>query len=421
MKWSLLLLTFVGLLPSVHAAAAAYKAPDLPRIPNKEYICTQLGLAPNTGKSITAEFQSAIDQVAKKGGGRLILSPGQYLLGPVTLPSRIDLHFSEGAVINLIGREDNFPTEDSRYANLFTATDQTDIRLSGKGQIIGHGELWWKAYRAGELKLRRPQMIALERCDRVDLDGFTLIDPPNGHVALRLCREVTIRNVTLRAPDDSTNTDGFNISGKNYLIEHCDISTGDDNIVILTHSAPRDWLQPTCENFMIRDNRFGFGHGLSLGSYTGGGISNVTAERITMDGTTSGIRMKASRDRGGPVDNITYRDITMRGVKNPVFISSYYPREPKTPGDDEAQPITATTPRWDRILIENLTALDCRNSITIWGVPEMPVGRVILRNCTFEAVYGAKIYNAPSVALDHVTLNASKGSAYDYWPAKPRP
>ncbi len=397
------------------AAADDERRPEPPRIPEKEFSAAALGVTPGSAAPVTAALQKAIDHVAAEGGGRLTLAPGDYLLGPVTLASRLDLHLSEGVLIRLIPRGDDFPTANGRHASLFSASLATDLRIGGAGRIDGGGEPWWTAFRSKELTLRRPQIIALERCERVELAGFTSINPPNTHVALRLCREVTIRDITLEAPDESANTDGLNISGKNYLIERCRISTGDDNIVILTHSAA-DWPPPVCEDFVIRDCTLGFGHGLSIGSYTGGGIRGLLAERITFDGTTSGIRMKAARGRGGLVEDLTYRDITMRGVQNPVFISSYYPKEPRSPELDAAVPVTALTPRWRDILIENLAVTDSQNSLTLWGVPELPLDRITLKNATFATARGARLYHAPGVVLDNVVITPQSGPEFDVRP-----
>lgn len=410
----------VAALLAVSAFAADFPAaaPETPRIPAREFSASALGVMPDTDRPVTERLQKAIDHVAGNGGGKLVLAAGTYVSGPVRLAPRLDLHLSAGAVLRLLPREQEFPVAGNRYASLLSASGISDLRIGGPGKIDGQGESWWRAYRAKEFTLRRPQLILLDNCERVELSGFTSINPPNTHVALRLCREVAIRDVTLDAPDDSPNTDGLNLSGRNYLIERCRISTGDDNIVILTHSAA-DWTPPVCENFVIRDCALGFGHGLSIGSYTGGGIRNLLAERITFDATTSGIRLKAARDRGGLVENLTYRDIAMRGVKNPVFISSYYPKEPRRPELDPGEPVSATTPRWERILIENLRVTESDNSLTLWGVPELPLGDITLRDAAFSSKRGAKLYHAPRVTLDRVTVTSESGPAYDRWPAAP--
>ena len=411
-------LLFAALLASSVAFAAdlASLVPLAPDIPAREFAAADLGVRPDAGAPVTAALQSAIDQVASAGGGKLVLAPGQYLVGPLRLTSHFELHLSAGAVLKLLPREQDYPVDGARYTSFLSATGASDLRIGGPGRIDGQGEAWWRAYRTKELTLRRPQLILLERCERVELYGFTSINPPNTHVALRLCREVTIRDVTLDAPDDSPNTDGFNISGKNYLIEDCRISTGDDNIVVLTHAA-KDWAPPVCENFVIRDCALGFGHGLSIGSFTGGGIRGLLAERIAFDATSSGIRMKADRDRGGLVENLTYRDITMRGVKNPVFISSHYPKEPKTPDLDEAHPLTEKTPRWKNILIEKLRAEDSLNSIVLWGLPERPLENVTIRDAKIASERGAKFYYAGNLATAEVVLETPAKPAQDFWPA----
>lgn len=414
-----LLLLFAALLSaSAPATELSTLAPEAPRIPAREFSATELGVSPSSLKTVTTDLQRAIDLVVAQGGGKLILPPGDYVSGPLRLASRLDLYLSAGAVLKLLPREQDYPADASRYTSLLSASGATDLRIGGPGKIDGQGEAWWRAYRAKELTLRRPQLILLDHCERIELSGFTSINPPNTHVALRLCREVTIRDITLDAPDDSPNTDGLNLSGRNYLIERCRISTGDDNIVVLTHSA-KDWAPPVCENFVIRDCALGFGHGLSIGSYTGGGIRGLLAERITFDATSSGIRLKAARDRGGLVEDLTYRDITMRGVKNPVFISSYYPKEPKHPELDvkDSHPVTEKTPRWNNILIENLRVTDSENSLVLWGVPEFPLGEITLRDATFSTKRGAKLYHAPRVTLDRVSVTPESGPAYDHFPA----
>ena len=103
----------------------------------------------------------------------------------------------------------------------------------------------------------------------------------------------------------------------------------------------------------------------------------MTVDHLTMNGTTSGIRMKSARDRGGLVHNLTYSNITMTNVQNPVFITSYYPTLPTDPTTDTAMAITATTPIWQNITIKNLTATGSTNAGILWGLPEEKISVVI--------------------------------------------
>ena len=402
-----ILSSFIVLCTSLPLARAL--EPASPRIPEREFKAADLGVRAGAAGLVTEALQKAIDHVAAAGGGRLVIEAGEYVSGPIVLPGEFDLHLAKGATLKMLSREADYPSEGSSYRNFISAANVHDLRISGEGVIDGQGEAWWREVRAGTLKLRRPQMITMERCERVELTGFTTRNPPNTHMSLRLCREVRIAGCTLDAPGDAYNTDGINISARNCLITGCHISTGDDNIAILTHSA-KDWQMPICEHFVIRDCTFGFGHGVSIGSFTSGGVRDVLVEQCSFEKTTAGIRMKAGRDRGGVVEDIVYRKLTMHGVKYPIYIASYYPKDPREPGDDAAAAITATTPHCRRIRIEDLAVTDAENSIILWGVPEQPIEAIRISNATFSCVRGAKLFNVDGYALENVSITPAKGA-----------
>jgi hypothetical protein len=242
------------------------------------------------------------------------------------------------------------------------------------------------------------------------LAGFKTLNPPNTHCSLRQCKEVMIDGVTMLAPDESPNTDALNLNVRNAVVRNCHIATGDDNIVFLASSSAEGGA-PGVENVLVSNCRLGVGHGLSIGSYTSGGIRNIAVEGLTFEGTTAGIRMKADRDRGGLVENITFKDITMKNVKNPIYLTSYYPKTPKAPGDDKGQAIGPKTPIWRNITIENGTISDCPNSVIIWGLPEQPFTGVTLRNLSIAAERGAVVYHARDIRFDNVELRAGEGAA----------
>jgi polygalacturonase len=59
--------------------------------------------------------------------------------------------------------------------------------------------------------------------------------------------------------------------GTNCLIQNCDISTGDDNIALGTSSSG-----VPAANILVTNCTFGDGHGMTIGSNTQGGVSNLT-------------------------------------------------------------------------------------------------------------------------------------------------
>jgi polygalacturonase len=407
------LVVFTVILGVLTVNSFAFEAPALPRIPDRTFDVGSYG-GSGDGKTLnTGAIQEAIDAASNAGGGTVLLDPGTYVSGPINLKSNIDLRLEKGATLMMSSNIADYPVAGTNRESFITATDQHDIQISGEGAIDGQGAPWWAAFRAvkgtPQAGPRRPQMILLTRCERVRLQGFTTRNPPNTHCSMSVCTDVTVDGLTMSAPGNSPNTDGLNLSGNNFLIIGCDISTGDDNIVFVGSGSGGEANGGT-GNIMVSNCKLGVGHGLSIGSSTTGGVHDMTVENVTFDGTTSGIRMKSSRGRGGLVENIAFKDLTMKKVGFPVFLSSYYPSPPAKPGDDAAEAVTATTPRFEHISIENLTVTGSPNSIVIWGLPEQPMSDIALTNVKITADKGALIYHVKGVRFSNVQLNVRDGA-----------
>jgi polygalacturonase len=74
----------------------------------------------------------------------------------------------------------------------------------------------------------------------------------------------------------------------------------------------------------VVDNHFYYGHGMSIGSETYDGVSDLLVSNLTLDGTDSGIRIKSNESKGGLVDRAIYTGICIRDSKNPIFIDTSY-------------------------------------------------------------------------------------------------
>ncbi|KPW15301.1 Polygalacturonase, partial [Pseudomonas amygdali pv. aesculi] len=106
------------------------------------------------------------------------------------------------------------------------------------------------------------------------------------------------------------------------LLAYSYISTGDDNVAIKSSrtSGSRD--------LMFAHNHFYYGHGLSIGSETSGGVHNVSVVDLAADGADSqdgiGLRIKSGAKSGGTVDSVSYANICMRNVKFPLVFDTNY-------------------------------------------------------------------------------------------------
>ncbi|HEX7606357.1 MAG TPA: pectinesterase family protein, partial [Usitatibacter sp.] len=199
--------------------------------------------------------------------------------------------------------------------------------IDGRGgdAMEGKAETWWQlARRAQRERLHQnvPRLVVVDGARDFTLYRITLRDSPNFHVTLHGVDGFTAWGVKIDAPADARNTDGIDpVSSRNVSIVGSFIRTGDDNVAI---KAGRDGPS---ENISIVDNHFYNGHGMSIGSETVGGVRRVLVERLTMEGSTSGLRIKSDVSRGGRVDGVRYSDICLRNVGKPIDIDTRYDRD----------------------------------------------------------------------------------------------
>jgi polygalacturonase len=368
----------------------------------------------------TVAIQAAIDACELQGGGTVRLIAGTYLSAPIVLKSNITLQLDKGAT--LLGSADHadyppltiFHLPDLQ--SLVSATNATNVAITGEGVIDGNGESWWQEARAfknaGVLGSGhpRPRLIIFDHCRHVRVEGVTIQNSPMWQLVPYYSDDVIIRNVRILAPAHSPNTDAIDpFSSSNVVIDHVFADVGDDNIAIKSGPINSPGPDDPSRNITITDCTFLHGHGLSIGSEIAGGARNIRAERIHFDGTDNGIRVKANRDRGNDVSHLFFRDITMKDVKNALVISEYYPKV-LPPDTETAQPVTRLTPHFHDIVLENVTATGSTMAGAIVGLPEAPISGVVLRNVKISAKTGLTIAYA-EVSGKHVTVHAETGEA----------
>jgi polygalacturonase len=333
-----------------------------------------IGETTNTGRDDAPRIQAAIDRCTP--GHAVVLAAsndkGSFVAGPLRLRDGVTLLVDKGATLyastdpRLFDRgAGTCGTNDAwgRGCRPFILLDGVrGAGIMGGGTIDGQGgqtmlgksETWWQiARRAQKEKSRQnvPRLIQADKARDVTLYRITLKNSPNFHVTLNGVDGFTAWGIVIDTPHDARNTDGIDpISSRNVTIAHSIIRTGDDNVAIKAGSAGPS------EHVSIVMNRFYGGHGMSIGSETNGGVRNVLVELLTMDGTTSGLRIKSNDLRGGRVEGIVYRDVCLRGIRSPIEITTHYeqPAQPGTLVPDYAgiriERVHSTTP--GRILLE---------------------------------------------------------------------
>lgn len=397
-------------------AQSVYVAPTLPTISDKTFNIKDYGAVGDNATDNTKAINEAINAAANAGGGRVVVPSGIYLSGPIHFTSNLDFQIDSAAILMMLPM-DKYPGGTTEGLAFISGTTLHDVAITGKGTIDGQGSPWWPLAKTTNAK--RPRMIALRDCTRVLIEGVKLMNSPMFHIAISgKSSNVTVRNVVIRAPastdpvNPSHNTDACDVSGTKILVQNCDISVGDDNF--------------TCgggtSDVLISHCTYGNGHGVSIGSPTRGGVSNLTVEDCTFTNTECGIRIKSDRDRGGVLQNLTYRNLHMTNVALPILIyATYMAKEaeyrnlqkltPEIAAKYPSATVTDLTPTYRDITFENITATaeKGKRAGLIWGLPEAAVNNVLFKNVNITADNPFGIFFANNVKLVNCKIITKEG------------
>jgi len=427
----------VMLLASV---ATGWAVPALPVINTGNVVnITNFGAVSSATLTNTTAIQKAINSAATTNGGCTVeIPPGTYLSGPLTLANNINLQIDAGAILRMlpftnypktfftnvtVSFTTNLSVITTNYntnvtwtaANFISASSLHDVEISGSGAIDGQGLPWWPyANTNGDT---RPIMIQPGSCNRLLIQNVTLSNSPMFHIAIGgHAGNSTVQGVTILAPSSSANppshnTDACDVSGTNILVQNCNISVGDDDFTC----GGGTW------DVVLTNNTYGNGHGISIGSYTGGGVSNITVINCTMNGADNGIRIKSDNDRGGLVQNISYLNIGMTNVHFPIQIYGYY-NEVGTPGSispyyastQAVAVVTGTTPIYRNITFSNINATSISGYPVglVWARRELPATNIVFNRVNVTGDKNFYLYNVSGAQFidSKITVSATSNT-----------
>lgn len=372
-------------------------------------------------------INAAIEAAAKDGGGQVLLPSGTYLSGSIRLKSNIDLHLTAGAKIlaanpKKVKTPDGKPIYDESesfggfpeyqdgghtyfHNSLIWAEGQQNISITGRGMIDGEGLTRHDTEKAGNVLGGSigtgDKAIALKLCRNVLIRDITIFR--GGHFAIIAtgCDIGTIDNVTI-----DTNRDGIDIDCcKYFTVSNTKVNTPfDDGIVLKSSYALK---QPVlCEHILITNcivagyklgtfldgtyvpEKVNWACGrIKLGTESNGGYRNITISNCTCM-WSSGLAFEEVDQ--GKMENVVVDNISMSHVHHyPIYITTGC----RNRGPKERTEVSSARD----IYINNVVADDCDSlaGIIVTGMEGMPIKNVSLSNIRIQYRGGGKKVDKP--------------------------
>lgn len=288
----------------------------------------------------TTQLQQAIDRIAKKGGGQLLLTPGTYLTGGLMLRSGVEMYLEEGAT--LLGSTDprhygvpegmdapDNPDKVTGFA-LISAVNAENIRLSGQGTIDGQGlQLALtidSLHHTGEMidpiynhrrhrPNTRPSLFFFYQCQNVEVSGLKVGSSAGWGLAFDSCERLLLTGLTVvnRA---YWNNDGIDITDCRHVkVLDCNVNAADDGICLKSDHKDRRNYDVEIARCDVRSSA----SAVKFGTASWGGFCKVFVHDIRVSDTFRSAIAIESVD-GGQIDSVLVERVTATNTGNPIFL-----------------------------------------------------------------------------------------------------
>ena len=380
------------------------------------------------GKTIDSPaINRAIDAATATGGGTVRLPAGTYLSLSVRLKSNIRLHLDAGAVLlgvkNTATRKYDAaePNEITQFTDfghshwqnsLIWGIGLENVTIDGPGEIYGQGLVAGGKFVEGEGN----KSIALKLCRNVTLRDFTLrhggwfgilatgvdnftldnlkLDTNRDGMDIDCCRNVRLSNCSINSPGDdglclkSSYALGEDRATENVTITNCFVSGYDEGALLdgtRRYNPEKAWRKsPTGR--------------IKFGTESNGGFKNITVSNCIFE-KCRGLALETVD--GGNLEDISISNITMRDISNaPIFLRlAARMRGPWLTG--AGRPIG----KLRRINISNIVVYNstAQSGVLITGIPGHAIEDVSLSNIQIWSKGGGTKEDAALVPQEQET------------------
>ncbi|MBR7098912.1 MAG: hypothetical protein IKC59_05805 [Clostridia bacterium] len=354
----------------------------------------------------TQAIQKAIDVCFENGGGQVLVTDGTYMFGTIILRSDVELHIAANATLLGSPKCEDYPERadvkhvDSkklprwRNACYIYCEDSENVSITGMGTIDCNGGAFVEPEeKQSHWKYKRidaptpPRVVFFAGCKNVRIEHVTMINQPAGwSYWIHDCDRVSFDHVKIFAEVEYPNNDGIHInSSRNVTISNCDITCGDDCLVVRANNASLP-ENKVCEKVSVTNcNLTSYSGGIRIGWKNCGVIRNCTFSNLVMTDTSVGIDIHLPHFTFDPtkmyiidcgreatlIENISFDNIMMDNVyAEPVKILIH---------DDPETKVEAIR----NLYFSNIHARGPRG-ISLKGRAQNRLDNIRFSNCTFE-------------------------------------
>lgn len=338
----------------------------------------------------TEIFQKAIDECSINGG-KIIIPPGKYLTGSLTIKSNVSIEILNGAVIlgstDLKDYEEHVPELQSyndvflRYS-LFYAEKAENISISGEGTIDGQGSSFVrKTSEKPQRYMNRPYIIRFVECKNVTIENINMLNSAMWMQQYLACEYLTIRGIKVYN-HANYNNDMMDIDGcKNVIISDCFGDTDDDGIT-LKSTSNRITENVTITNCVVSSHC----NAIKLGTESIGGFKNITISNIVVKPSESETKITGHHAGisgitlgmvdGGILDGVMINNIRIDGPQVPIYLR--LGNRGRTIREDMPKPNVGI---FQNVSISNIVATNTGQiGCSITGIKNHPIKNISLSN-----------------------------------------